>query len=66
MKIRFTARARLRAGIVARWWRANRPTTSDLFEQELEQAVTSLAVQPDLGRPYETIRGKVVRRLLLP
>ena len=26
----------------------------------------NLAVQPDLGRPYETIRGKVVRRLLLP
>ena len=66
MKIRFTSRARQRAGIVATWWRANRVRTPDLFEQELEEAVINLTTQPELGRPYETIRGKLVRRLLLP
>jgi plasmid stabilization system protein ParE len=51
---------------VATWWRANRPRTPDLFEEELEEAVMNLATQPDLGRPYETVRGTEVRRLLLP
>ena len=66
MKVVLTARARRRAIVVATWWRANRPRVPELFAQELEQAKRNLASQPDMGRPYRTVAGDMVRRVLLP
>ena len=62
MKLVLTARARRRAAVVATWWRANRSRVPELFDEELGQAVRNIAREPDLGRPYETVAGDVVRR----
>jgi hypothetical protein len=51
---------------MARWWRANRPLAPDLFDQELEAAKRQLEQQPELPPLYETMGGRVVRRVLLP
>jgi hypothetical protein len=52
---------------VAAWWRENRQATPDLFHDELEAAKRELATLPPTpGLVYETVRGKVIRRLLLP
>ncbi len=52
---------------MAAWWRENRPDTADLFQHELEMAKQDLATLPPTpGLVYETVRGKVIRRLLLP
>jgi plasmid stabilization system protein ParE len=66
VKIVLTARARRRAAVVTRWWRANRPRVPELFDEELGQALRNVAREPDLGRPYETVAGDMVRRVLLP
>ncbi len=67
MKVWFSPRARNRVRVVATWWRANRPGVADLFEDELEAAQQALATSPPApGLTYETVRGKVIHRLLLP
>jgi plasmid stabilization system protein ParE len=66
VKVRFSPRARQRARLVTTWWRANRPSAPDLLEQELGRATRQLAEKPDLGLVYQTARGKLIRRLLLP
>ena len=66
MKVRFTPRARRAALAMAKWWKANRPAAADLFGHELDEAKRQLANQPELGPVYETVRGLVIRRLLLP
>ena len=65
MNVRFSHRAQRRAAIVAVWWRANRPAAPDLFLQELEEAKRRLTDQPHPGLVYETIRGRVMHRMLL-
>ncbi len=53
--------------MVATWWRAHRPDVAALFEEELEAATQKLATLPPTpGLVYETVQGKVIRRLLLP
>jgi hypothetical protein len=66
VKVHFTPRARRAALAMAKWWRANRPLAPDLFEQELEAAKRRLEHQPELPQVYETVRGLVMRRVLLP
>jgi plasmid stabilization system protein ParE len=66
VKVSFTPRARRRAITLATWWRKNRPAAPDLFDQELERAKLKLLSQPNLGQLYETVRERVIRRLLLP
>jgi plasmid stabilization system protein ParE len=50
---------------INKWWRANRPAASDLFERELTEVTKSLAATPTLGTIHDTVRGKTVLRLLL-
>jgi hypothetical protein len=50
---------------MAKWWRVNRPSSPDLFDQELEAATRQLERDPALLPIYETVRGRVVRRMLL-
>ena len=66
MKLRFTPRARRRAKIVATWWRAHRSNAPLLFAEELTWAKRELLSRPHLAPVYATVRGKIVRRLLLP
>ena len=66
MKVRYSPRAKRRATAIKKWWLANRPAVSDLFERELAQATEQLEATPTLRTIYGTIGGKVVMRLLLP
>jgi len=49
VKVSLTPRARRRAELVARWWRANRPDAPDLFEGELRIAKRKLSDEPHAG-----------------
>ncbi len=51
---------------MAKWWRENRPLAPDLFDREMEAAKWRLEQQPELPPVYETVRGRVIRRVLLP
>lgn len=66
MKVHFTPRGRRAALAMAKWWRANRPLAADLFERELATATRQIEQQPELVPVYETVRGRAVRRALLP
>ena len=66
MKIRFTPEGRQRARDAAVWWRANRPGTRHLFDQELAEAQQKVLATPTLGTVHGTVRGMEIRRILLP
>jgi len=66
VRIRFTSEGRQRARAAAVWWRANRPGTRRLFDQELAEAQEKVLAAPTLGTVYQTIRGMTIRRILLP
>jgi hypothetical protein len=51
---------------MAKWWRANRLLAPDLFDRELEAAKRQLEDHPEGPPVYETVRGRVMRRVLLP
>jgi plasmid stabilization system protein ParE len=67
MKVRVSTapEAREQARIVARWWRANRPTAARLFREELVQALRLLAEAPEIGRIYDHPGIPGLRRLVL-
>ena len=65
MKIRFTVEARTRVRSIGAWWRRH-GIVPDLFERELAEAQEKLLAMPALGVPYRTVRGRVVRRILMP
>ena len=65
MKVKFTPRGDLRAQKAAAWWRKNRPDTSELFTEELAQAVKDLETIPHLGTRHPTARRPQLMRLLL-
>jgi hypothetical protein len=65
VKVKFTPRADLRAQKADAWWRKNRPDTSDLFADELAQAVKDLETITHLGTPHPTARHPLLKRLLL-
>jgi hypothetical protein len=43
------------------WWRANRDA-KELFAEEFGEALRHLEVAPETGQPYQTRRGKLIRR----
>jgi plasmid stabilization system protein ParE len=47
------------------WWRANRPATAELFEQEFLDAVTLIADRPELFPVALKTRGRTVHRVLM-
>jgi plasmid stabilization system protein ParE len=66
VKVRFSPRAERRVEFVAKWWRKNRPAAPTLFDDELRDTIDRLRVQPTLGLEHDLVRGKLVRRILLP
>jgi plasmid stabilization system protein ParE len=46
------------------WWRENRDAT-ELFIDEFEETLDRLRVVPEIGRIYRSVRGKLIRRLLM-
>jgi hypothetical protein len=65
VKIRFTPEARQRARAAAVWWRANRPATRYLFDQELAEIQEKVLATPTLGIVYTTVRGMEICRILM-
>ena len=47
------------------WWRENRPAAPDLFRQEFEKAISTLARTPDVGMTYKRRGIPNLRRLLM-
>ena len=59
-------RAHREAARIAHWWRANRPSAPDLFDQELHVVLMQIATAPNSGIG---VRGKGEfehRRLVMP
>jgi plasmid stabilization system protein ParE len=65
LKVRFTPEAESRATTVATWWRRN-GIVRDLFDRELAEAQQKVIADPNLGIVYRTVRGMIIRRILLP
>lgn len=63
-RIRFTATAQEHVRREKAWWLANRDNT-DLFAEELEQALKIVATLPGAGTPYAQSHVPGVRRIYL-
>jgi plasmid stabilization system protein ParE len=63
VKVEFSDEAKTQVRRIDSWWRANRPSSPDLFTRELELASLTLEDTPGLGVRYDRKPG--VRRLLL-
>ena len=49
----------------AEWWRANRPKAPTAFREDLDRAVSLLAIQPNIGSRARNIGLRGVRRVHL-
>jgi plasmid stabilization system protein ParE len=65
MKFVFTPEAEEQAEACDSWWRENRPSTRELFAEELADAKTLLMNTPNIGALYATLDGLPVRRVLM-
>jgi plasmid stabilization system protein ParE len=66
VKLELAPRAVREAERCARWWRANRPAATTLFDDELRAALDQIRAAPQLGSSYLVTSGEEHRRLLLP
>jgi hypothetical protein len=48
-----------------RWWRKHREA-KDLFVDEFERALAAIRSMPDAGQKYRFVRGRLIRRWLMP
>lgn len=62
-EVRWMPRARRQAATAQRWWVENRTSAPAMLRDELARVLGLLARHPELGI---RIRGKEIRRLLLP
>lgn len=51
--------------VIDAWWRENRPSSPDLFLQELSEAIALLQVSAEAGKHYAHRSIKGVRRIPL-
>ncbi len=61
----FQRRAAREIERVDEWWRASRPSSPDLFVNELERVLAAIVLMPTLGTPAKSARVPGVRRALL-
>jgi plasmid stabilization system protein ParE len=64
VKVHFSPRAERRVETVDKWWRESSGTPT-LFREELDAAIARLAEHPYLAPEHKTVRGRVIRRLVL-
>ena len=48
------------------WWRENRKDADDLFAHELAATRAQLASTPKIGVVWRIVRGKPIRKFLMP
>jgi plasmid stabilization system protein ParE len=57
--------AQTQAHKIAAWWRENRPSVPDLFDDEMEAVLERLAEAPKTGLSYRIVRNQLIRRVLM-
>jgi plasmid stabilization system protein ParE len=57
--------AQAQARKIAGWWRENRPSVPDLFDDEIEAMLDRLGDAPNTGLSYRTVRNRLIRRALM-
>ncbi len=65
MRVVLTPEAAAQLESRKRWWRANRPTTADLFDLEFVEAVAVLAERAAQLPVVREVRGRAIRRVLM-
>jgi plasmid stabilization system protein ParE len=65
MRIRVTRRADAQIDQAASWWEQNRPHAPGAVDDELAEAFSLLAVQPDIGASALNTRTRAVKRIFL-
>lgn len=65
LRLRITARAAREIERAGAWWRDNRPAAPAAIHEDLEGALTLLALYPGIGQKVENQRLAGVRRLQL-
>lgn len=67
MNVRFTPRAESDTEAKRKWWRENRDKAPYLFDDELDEAVTKIRVDPTtIGAVFASSFPSTVRRVLMP
>lgn len=66
MKTRFSEEAAAQADRCDTWWRENRQDAPDLFARELAATKNQLSTTPKIGVVWAVVRGRLVRRFLMP
>lgn len=66
MRVVFAAEAEDQLAARKRWWRQHRSSAPDLLDSELAAAVLLLEANPNLLPVFSTVRGREIRRCLLP
>lgn len=65
MRVELTPEAAAPLESHKRWWRANRPATADLFDQEFVEATALLAERAFMLPVARQVRGRPIRRVLM-
>lgn len=66
MNVRFTPRAESETEAKRKWWRENRDKAPDLFDDELDEAVTKIRADATTGAVFASSYPSTVRRVLMP
>ena len=64
--MRISADAEAQLATIRTWWTANRPGALDLFDRELDAAVSTIAGAPQAFPVYRREGDANVRRIFLP
>ncbi len=64
-RVRLTGRARRHLDVVDKWWRKNRPTTTDRVTEEFARAASLLAHSPGIGKRYAVVEEHDIKRRML-
>jgi plasmid stabilization system protein ParE len=65
LPVRTTPEADIQILAIDGWWRANRPSSADLFLEELSAVFELLSEAPSIGRLYRESPVRNTRRVLL-
>ena len=66
MKVYLSPEAEEQAEVCDSWWREERANSRDLFARELMLTLEQLELTPKIGVVASMVRGKAVRRFLMP
>jgi hypothetical protein len=65
LRLEFSARADHEIERALEWWREHRPDAPTMLSDELGKYFDRLKQTPDLGEPWRTVRGVLIRKVFL-